>query len=107
MKEKKKSGKKRGGARSNAGRKKNVPNKSTKEIKELVRGIADFEKIIRTFNREATRKKLTNLGYLCGKKLLEYGFRKPPQQLTITGDLSEERVNVLRNIADKVLKEMI
>jgi hypothetical protein len=85
-KEKKKS--KRGGYRPNTGRPPGAPNKSTKEIKELTRDVVDFKELLEVFKREATKgpKDFNHVSYLCGVKLLEYGFGRPPQQVTVKGD---------------------
>jgi hypothetical protein len=107
VKEKKKSGKNRGGARSKAGRKPGVPNKINQEVKEFVRGIVDFKAMIEKYRDHAMRGKINPVKVDIFKLLMAYGLGKPPQPLEITGDYSREQVDALRSIADTVMGEMV
>lgn len=68
-----------GGARKRTGRKPGTPNKSTQEIKDLIRGIVDFDKLIKALERKARKG-----NDRCAKILFEYAFGKPSQQIDVT-----------------------
>ena len=100
-----------GGARSHAGRKAGTPNKSTKAAHELIDGIVDFEKILKLWNRTATKAPLTQLGFLCGKELWDRRFGKATQGLNHSGyvgtfdptKLSFEQLERIRNGEDPAI----
>ena len=93
---------KRGGQRFGAGRKPGTLNRSTAEIKELLRANIDLDKFAQSLGRRAMRGNMK-----AAKLVLEYIYGKPPQQLQITGDLSKEYFDALRAIADKVMGEKV
>jgi hypothetical protein len=104
-----------GGSRPGAGKKPGTPNKSSVAMRELIDGVIDIRKIFAVWAREATRPlrkpypRMTHVGFLCSVKLAEYRLGKPAQQLRITGEgsLTEEQMDSLRQIADKVMEESV
>jgi len=85
--QKKKSARFKKGQSGNAkGRPKGSRNKSNAELQALIDEHSDIEGIIKAFTREATRKKLKNLGYLCGLALLEHRYGQAPKRVDLTSD---------------------
>jgi hypothetical protein len=92
-----------GGAGRGQGRHPGSPNKSTQEIKALTRSVVDFKQLLLVFKREATKPKteFNHVSYLCGVKLFEYGFGKPPQQLSIKDGDDKTLYEIVFGDADK------
>jgi hypothetical protein len=74
---------KRGGARLHAGRKLGGENKVTKEGRELVHGIVDFEALVVKYYNAAMRGKVGPTKVALFNTLMAYGFGKPPQAIRV------------------------
>jgi hypothetical protein len=67
-----------GGKRSNAGRKKGIPNKSTLEIKQIIHSSVDFQKMVKALEVRSIKgsEPATRL-------LFEYGYGKPKELVDV------------------------
>ncbi len=72
------------GVRYGGGSRKGKPNKSTQGIKDIFQRLVDFEKLALKLQAQAVGGSVP-----AAKLCLQYGFGKPPQIITLEGQLDQ------------------